>query len=312
MYAYSAPTKLAATPAGLNCTTDSSYHNMEYDFVVSFPSDWSSPSSSDDEIEQIKIAMQDMELEALLDGDLGLNEPEGVPDLFEDMMAEAEKFAKREAKKRRKADRRQQRELRRLCRDVEEALAKPNKVNPFTPEMFSVDLIRCPPIDPNVERNSLNHLATDYVRAIRLLRVKQRWCRMSVREFTKETGMLLNYFDQKPDECQPFQPLADWFTLYDLALPDLFRNMARTRAKQVLMRQLLQIAEDSVASTRENLEEFLKAQNAFIPTAVRKAVQDAVEEDCEKRGSLNLMSIPEFVFEIEHCRGMSSKWSWYD
>lgn len=53
------------------------------------------------------------------------------------------------------------------------------------------------------------------------------------------------------------------------------------------------------------------AEDAVIPAKVWKAAKDAVEEDCEKRGSLTLMSIPEFVFEVEQCVGYTQKWPWY-
>ncbi|KAF2849244.1 hypothetical protein T440DRAFT_480398 [Plenodomus tracheiphilus IPT5] len=255
MDSYSTPFLTTATQTGSGCAAG-----------------WSFQCFSDEEIETMETSMRDMEVEEQFDQALALAELEFDQESFEIFMAQAEDEAKVAAKEQRKVEKRERRDLLRFCHDIEEAILAPDEVNPFTPEVMKADLIRCPNIDPLIKMNSLDHLAVEYVRSIRLLMVKDRWTGMCMRDWMKETGQLMNFFDDKPDEYQCFQPLAD---------------------------------------CRQDLEEFLEAQDAVIPTTVWRAVKKSVEEDCEKRGSLTLMTIPEFVFEAENRRGFTQNWSWY-
>lgn len=56
--------------------------------------------------------------------------------------------------------------------------------------------------------------------------------------------------------------------------------------------------------------ELLEARSMKPAAGVFFGVKQEVDEECEKRGSLLLGTIPEFTYDL--VRGFSGRWSWVD
>ena len=76
------------------------------------------------------------------------------------------------------------------------------------------------------------------------------------------------------------------------------------------MKKTEEMAKLRMEESKGAVLELLKARDLKAPQSTWPDVKQAVDEDCENRGSLLLGTIPEFTYEI--ARSMSQKWSWVD
>jgi hypothetical protein len=109
--------------------------------------------------------------------------------------------------------------------------------NPFTAEICTADLIRCPEADPLAEVDSLDYFSKEYVRSVRLLKVKQRWCYATPSDWYKDVNVLIAAMDNDANHMDPWPPLSKWLALFHVSVQGSATRM-RSKIKIVLLKKL--------------------------------------------------------------------------
>ncbi|KNG45596.1 hypothetical protein DDE82_000449 [Stemphylium lycopersici] len=182
-------------------------------------------------------------------------------------------------------------------------------VNPFSPEICSADLIRCPDNAPSEDVDNLSFFSREYVRSVRLLKVKKRWYHITITDWMREVNILIHAFSNSTNDLTPWDPLSSWFALYYVGMQNIPSNM-RFKVKRALTKKMEEMAKLRMEERKAAVLELLEARNMKTPRSTWPEVKKAVDKDCEDRGSLLLGTIPDFTYEI--ARSMSQKWSWVD
>ncbi|KAI4942627.1 hypothetical protein J4E91_010022 [Alternaria rosae] len=182
-------------------------------------------------------------------------------------------------------------------------------VDPFTPEICKGDLIRCPIPIPTPETDILAHFSEEYARSIRLLKVKYRWYHTSPSDWHREVTTLISAIDNKANGLEPWLPLHRWLALcYRLMQGATGRE--RYKTKNFLLKKLEAMARMRMKENKAAVVELLEAKSMKLAHGALCGVKREVDEDCERRGSLLLGTIPEFTNEL--VGGFSGRWSWVD
>ncbi|KAI4913223.1 uncharacterized protein J4E92_009846 [Alternaria infectoria] len=182
-------------------------------------------------------------------------------------------------------------------------------VDPFTPEICKADLIRCPISIPTPETDILAHFSTEYARSIRLLKVKYRWYHSSPSDWQKEVITLISGIDNASNNLEPWLPLHRWLVLYHRLMQGATAR-ERYKTKNFLLKKLEAMAKMRMEESKAAVVELLQAKEMKLAHGALCGMKRAVDEDCERRGSLLLGTIPEFTNEL--VGGFSGRWSWVD
>ena len=183
------------------------------------------------------------------------------------------------------------------------------RVNPFTPKICKSDLIRCSEIAPSDELDSLDFFAMEYVRALRFLKVKARWFLLSPKCWMREVSLLVTAITKPGSKLKPWRPLAQILALYSANLGDVPTNQ-RHVFKRTILSRMKDMGELQVTQNKAAVSELLEARKLKMPGFTYLSVKQAIDDDCEQRGSLLLGTIPEFSNQI--VRSFSQEWSWVD
>ena len=84
----------------------------------------------------------------------------------------------------------------------------------------------------------------------------------------------------------------------------------RYKTKNFLLKKLEAMAKMRMEESKAAVVELLQAKGMKLAHGALCGMKRAVDEDCERRGSLLLGSIPEFTNEL--VGGFSGRWSWVD
>ncbi|KAI4922956.1 hypothetical protein J4E90_001392 [Alternaria incomplexa] len=182
-------------------------------------------------------------------------------------------------------------------------------VDPFTPEICKADLIRCPIPIPTPETDILVHFSTEYARSIRLLKVKYRWYHSSPSDWQKEVSTLISGISNASNDLEPWLPLHGWLVLYRRLMQGATAR-ERYKTKNFLLKKLEAMAKMRMEESKAAVVELLQAKGMKLAHGALCGMKRAVDEDCERRGSLLLGTIPEFTNEL--VGGFSGRWSWVD
>ncbi|KAI4944351.1 hypothetical protein J4E86_009409 [Alternaria arbusti] len=182
-------------------------------------------------------------------------------------------------------------------------------VDPFTPEICKADLIRCPIPIPTPETDILVHFSTEYARSIRLLKVKYRWYHSSPSDWQKEVSTLISGISNASNDLEPWLPLHRWLVLYRRLMQGATAR-ERYKTKNFLLKKLKAMAKMRMEESKAAVVELLQAKGMNLAHGALCGMKRAVDEDCERRGSLLLGTIPEFTNEL--VGGFSGRWSWVD
>ncbi|KAI4632675.1 hypothetical protein J4E80_000032 [Alternaria sp. BMP 0032] len=182
-------------------------------------------------------------------------------------------------------------------------------VDPFTPEICKADLIRCPIPIPTPETDILAHFSIEYARSTRLLKVKYRWYHSSPSDWQKEVSTLISGIDNASNDLEPWLPLHRWLVLYRRLMQGATAR-ERYKTKNFLLKKLEAMAKMRMEESKAAVVELLQAKGMKLAHGALCGMKRAVDEDCERRGSLLLGTIPEFTNEL--VGGFSGRWSWVD
>ena len=182
-------------------------------------------------------------------------------------------------------------------------------VDPFTPEICKADLIRCSVPIPTPETDILAHFSTEYARSTRLLKVKYRWYHSSPSDWQKEVTTLISGIDNASKDLEPWLPLHKWLVLYRRLMQGATAR-ERYKTKNFLLKKLEAMAKMRMEESKAAVVELLQAKGMKLAHGALCGMKRAVDEDCERRGSLLLGTIPEFTNEL--VGGFSGRWSWVD
>jgi hypothetical protein len=182
-------------------------------------------------------------------------------------------------------------------------------VDPFTPEVYKVDLIRCSETGPSADTDLLEYFPKEYARSIRLLKVKQRWDYTSPSDWQLEVNALIAAVDNKANGLEPWLPLFKWLSLFSRLMEGASAR-ERDKTKQFLLKKLGAMAGMRMEENKATILRLLEAKSMKVTAGAFFGVKWAIDEDCEGRGSLLLGTIPEFTDEL--IGGLSERWSWVD
>jgi hypothetical protein len=84
----------------------------------------------------------------------------------------------------------------------------------------------------------------------------------------------------------------------------------RVKIKSLLLKKLEAMAKMRMTENKAAVVELLEARGMKLAAGAFLGAKQEVDEDCEKRGSLLLGTIPEFTYDL--VRGFSGRWSWVD
>jgi hypothetical protein len=183
------------------------------------------------------------------------------------------------------------------------------EVNPFTTEVSKADLIRCPKSSPSAEVDSLDFYSKEYARSFRLFTVKQRWCHISPSDWFKEVNTLLAAIDNEANDLNPWPAFFEWLALFYGSMHGATAR-ERVKIKGLLLKKLEAMAKMRMTENKAAVVELLEARGMKLAAGAFLGAKQEVDEDCEKRGSLLLGTIPEFTYDL--VRGFSGRWSWVD
>jgi hypothetical protein len=182
-------------------------------------------------------------------------------------------------------------------------------VDPFTPEVYKVDLIRCSEPGFSADTDLLEYFPKEYARSIRLLKVKQRWDYTSPSDWQMEVNALIAAIDNKANGLEPWLPLFKWLSLFSRLMEGASAS-ERDKTKKFLLKKLEAMAGRRMEENKASILRLLEARSMKATAGAFFGVQRAIDEDCEGRGSLLLGTIPEFTDEL--IEGLSERWSWVD
>jgi hypothetical protein len=193
--------------------------------------------------------------------------------------------------------------------------AKTKKVNvrhpvdPFTAETYKSNLVHCPPTDPSDDIDMLDFYAKEYIRSLRLLKARKRWGNMRICDWKLEMKTITTALANPENNLQVWQPLADWFNLYHRAMAEACKT-TRTKYKNMLLKELDRVAKMKITENRAALVDLLEVKDQVVAPKVWTVAKRAVNERCDRAGSLSLGSIPEFTNGVR--MKMSHTWAWVD
>ncbi|EUC49494.1 hypothetical protein COCMIDRAFT_84610 [Bipolaris oryzae ATCC 44560] len=188
---------------------------------------------------------------------------------------------------------------------------KRTTVNPFPPSLYkTTTLLHCPsPTTPDPSTPMLPFYTQEYIRSLRLLKLRRRWSHLPLSDFTTELATLARSLANPANNLATWPPLAAWLAHYYATMQGVPRNR-RHRVKMGLLKGLEEVCQVRVRENKAAVEELVEAKGERLVVGVWGMVRLGVDEDCEVRGSLGLGGLREFTDEV--VGRMSGGWAWVD
>jgi hypothetical protein len=187
----------------------------------------------------------------------------------------------------------------------------------FSSDNLRPDLPRCPSYpepEPEYPDDRLHFLFQELARTVRLDRLCCRWLFSENLDWFQEVFLLSKAVSIPTNMLQPWTPVLNCLTLFQDAFETKDKS-GRSGQTQVLFRvkrqvevYLKQIVIAKLAS--------IEYEHSLLPTknfgwqSTFGVVMTTVKDDCEKRGSLLLRTVPEFTERFKSRQ--SPGWSWTD
>ncbi|EMD66129.1 hypothetical protein COCSADRAFT_353171 [Bipolaris sorokiniana ND90Pr] len=187
--------------------------------------------------------------------------------------------------------------------------AKRCPINPFPPSVYKTSLLHCPSPNPTASTPTLPFYTQEYIRSLRLLKLRRRWSHLPLSDFTTELRTLVLSLSNASNNLTPWPPLAAWLAQYYTKMQGVPRNR-RFKVKMGLLKGLEEGARIKVRESKAAVKELVGARGEKLIVGVWGMVRKGVDDECEVRGSLGLGSLPEFTDRV--VGGMSGGWSWVD
>ncbi|KAH7080947.1 hypothetical protein FB567DRAFT_595274 [Paraphoma chrysanthemicola] len=186
------------------------------------------------------------------------------------------------------------------------------------PENLKQDLLRCPNFpEPSAEYpdDRLHFLAAELARCMRFSKIRTRWIRMHLCDWTHEMNLLLDAIGIPDNGFHPWAPLSEILEDYNKSTQqaEKIKWFKPQSIRGMFKRRLIKRMKEMDVKIGEVKQELKGLMSESFRVSYRQAigiVQGVVNEDCEERGCLLFGTLPEADEDFR--RKMSKSWSWTD